>query len=226
MHARLLLLGICGQPPPLYLLLLLRDDVHRHQHIERVVDSAADVLLVVLHLTILPVAAAHDPRVDELSHQLIRNLVVRGAPLLLHLFAHLHAEVAQALVATLAAVGTLRPLLLVLAVARAAHHVCESLGHGWPDAGAIWHVHPHRRVCSVGLSTCRIAGKARSCRHGGLLLRICSTECRRRAGLMGGRVYNTHFFGDVSQPGELNQVLYCRRRTGGSHGQRSRGRKL
>lgn len=35
----------------------------------------------------------------ELVHQLVRDLVVRGPPLALHLLAHLHAEVAQALAA-------------------------------------------------------------------------------------------------------------------------------
>lgn len=35
----------------------------------------------------------------ELVHQLVGDLVVGGAPLALHLLAHLHAEVAQALAA-------------------------------------------------------------------------------------------------------------------------------
>lgn len=50
--------------------------------------------------------------VRKLHHQLVRHLIVRRSPLLLHFFAHLHREVAQALVALLAAVRTLHALLL------------------------------------------------------------------------------------------------------------------
>lgn len=42
-----LLGGVGGEADPLDLLLLLGDDVHGHEHVEGIVDSAADVLLVV-----------------------------------------------------------------------------------------------------------------------------------------------------------------------------------
>mmetsp|Transcript_25359 Transcript_25359/g.74005 ORF Transcript_25359/g.74005 Transcript_25359/m.74005 type:complete len:336 (+) Transcript_25359:60-1067(+) len=91
LHASALLLRVAGQAFPQDLLLLLGDDLHGHEHVEGVVDAPPDVLLVVLHAVLARVA--HDAGVDKLRHELVRNLVVRGPSLLLHLLANLHAEV-------------------------------------------------------------------------------------------------------------------------------------
>ena len=77
---------------------------------ERAVGPApSDIFLVVGLVKRRRALCRH---VRKLHHQLVRHLIVRRPPLLLHLFAHLHREVAQALVALLAAVRTLHALLL------------------------------------------------------------------------------------------------------------------
>jgi len=80
---------IRGQPYPADLLLVLGDNIDCHQHVERIVDTTSDILLItvvvvriVLHL---------------LADQVVGHLVVGGLALLLHLLADLHREVAQPL---------------------------------------------------------------------------------------------------------------------------------
>ena len=72
---------------PTDLLLLLADDVHGHEDVERVVDPPPDVLLVVLL-----VRRRRAPRVGQLGDQLVGDLVVRGRALGLDLLAHLEIE--------------------------------------------------------------------------------------------------------------------------------------
>mmetsp|Transcript_47247 Transcript_47247/g.118301 ORF Transcript_47247/g.118301 Transcript_47247/m.118301 type:complete len:313 (-) Transcript_47247:31-969(-) len=87
------LLRGAGEALPRDLLAVLGDDVHRHEHVERVVHAAADVFLVIVHLVGRPVR----PGRPHLHHQLVRHLVVRRLLLALHLLAHFEAEVAQPL---------------------------------------------------------------------------------------------------------------------------------
>mmetsp|Transcript_11527 Transcript_11527/g.27921 ORF Transcript_11527/g.27921 Transcript_11527/m.27921 type:complete len:271 (-) Transcript_11527:692-1504(-) len=77
-----------GEALPPDILLVLRDDVHRGQHVEGVVSTPSDVLLVA-HVRLL---------VLELLDQLVGHLVVRGGHLMLHLSTHPQAELPQPLV--------------------------------------------------------------------------------------------------------------------------------
>mmetsp|Transcript_23902 Transcript_23902/g.75290 ORF Transcript_23902/g.75290 Transcript_23902/m.75290 type:complete len:476 (-) Transcript_23902:79-1506(-) len=101
--------GVGGQTPPLDLLLLLADDVHGHEHVERVVDAPPDVFLVVDLLGLRRRRRRHAGRADGggvarrlrlalvLHDELLGDLVVRRRALLLHLLADAHGEVPQAL---------------------------------------------------------------------------------------------------------------------------------
>src|SRR5262249_12341807 len=76
------------------LLLFFLDDVHRHENVECVVDTATDVLRIVL--LFLVVLRRVRQRIKVFGDQLVGNLVVVRLDLLLDLFADARREVTQA----------------------------------------------------------------------------------------------------------------------------------
>jgi len=90
-HGIHVVLGRRRESLPGDFLLLLRDNVHGHQHIEGVVDPSPNVLLVKGPVGVFLVALRH-----HLLDQLVGNLVVGGGALFFDLLADHHGEMPQA----------------------------------------------------------------------------------------------------------------------------------
>mmetsp|Transcript_17631 Transcript_17631/g.40468 ORF Transcript_17631/g.40468 Transcript_17631/m.40468 type:complete len:202 (-) Transcript_17631:445-1050(-) len=86
------LLGGRGQSLPGDLLLFLGDNVHGHEDVESIVDPPADVLLVERAGGVFLLALG-----NNLSDQLVGDLVVGGGALFLDLLADHHGKVAESL---------------------------------------------------------------------------------------------------------------------------------
>lgn len=89
-HGIHVLFGRSRESLPGNFLLLLGDNVHRHQNVEGVVDPPANVLLVKGSVRVLLVALG-----DDLLDQLVGNLVVGRRSLFFDLLADHHGEMAE-----------------------------------------------------------------------------------------------------------------------------------
>lgn len=78
--------------------LVFINDVHGHKYVESVVNPPSNVLLIIM-LNLLRVLTL---LVSVFGDQLVGHLVVRRRYLVLHLLAHQHGEVTEALAALLA----------------------------------------------------------------------------------------------------------------------------